>query len=423
MAAGVTRYLVAGLMVVLLALPSVAAHALDGAPATEARFVLPSWVLWGSGAAVVAASFLVVAAFLRRTPESAEPSKNEADLSLDVGWTWGRAFGLAVLVALVVWGFMGSNWPAAVVWIGMLGVLPLLSYTLGDVWPRIDPFRALAALWPSVVALLLLVAAEMQGGAWRQGPVLAALVCAYVVFTLAGMRIFGARQWLLQAEVFGVTLRWWSQTGARAGASWSRPGALLWRWPAASFSEVALILGLLLAVNYDGFLATDAGRRLLQALALRAGEAGALLLVLALGLALFSGVFAWCSARILRASEALEPWSQMAKAFAPSLLPIAVGYHAAHSLVPALLSLPTLVGAGDGWSLDDEVLPWISSLQIVLILAGHVLAVVAAHDIAVRSFPSRIQAVRSEVPLTLTMVFYTLVGLWILGNASVGASA
>ena len=60
-------------------------------------------------------------------------------------------------------------------------------------------------------------------------------------------------------------------------------------------------------------------------------------------------------------------------------------------------------------------------MQVAVVLAGHMVAVLVAHRLAERAFPGRIMALRGELPLTFVMVAYTWVGLWVLVSAGGGA--
>jgi hypothetical protein len=55
-------------------------------------------------------------------------------------------------------------------------------------------------------------------------------------------------------------------------------------------------------------------------------------------------------------------------------------------------------------------------MEIVLIIGGHVLAVLAAHRIAVRVAGSHGAAVRSQIALTILMCFFTITTLVLLGQ-------
>jgi len=111
-----------------------------------------------------------------------------------------------------------------------------------------------------------------------------------------------------------------------------------------------------------------------------------------------------------------------------SLLPIAMVYQLAHytpfilingQLIIRLISDPL----GYGWNILGTrnwpiIVPREWSLlwhyMVILIVLGHVVAVYVAHVIAMRTFGERKIAVRSQYPMMVLMVGYTLLGLWLL---------
>jgi hypothetical protein len=119
---------------------------------------------------------------------------------------------------------------------------------------------------------------------------------------------------------------------------------------------------------------------------------------------------------------------ESARAFLPSLVPIAFGYVIAHyfsalvfegQLAIALVSDPMgrgwdLFGTAD-YTIDFNIVSagLVSWVQVAAIVAGHVIGVVVAHDRAVELFPRDI-AVKSQVPLVAAMVVYTVGGLALL---------
>jgi hypothetical protein len=121
----------------------------------------------------------------------------------------------------------------------------------------------------------------------------------------------------------------------------------------------------------------------------------------------------------------------MAEVFSPSLIPIVLAYSVAHyfSLLVfegqdfyALASDPY----GQGWDLfgtatnavnytavSTTTIAWVQAASIV---AGHILGVVSAHDRAVTIWePDR--AERTQYPLLLVMIAYTVGGLAVLLGA------
>src|SRR5262249_49386391 len=126
----------------------------------------------------------------------------------------------------------------------------------------------------------------------------------------------------------------------------------------------------------------------------------------------------------------LSPFA-MAKSFAFTLVPIAIGYHLAHYLTFLLIQGQRIIPLasdpfGFGWDLfgtagyrvDIAILgarfAWFAA--VIAILLGHVAAVYLAHLKAMQTFGARSAALRSQVPLTALMVVYTFVSLSILAE-------
>ena len=119
---------------------------------------------------------------------------------------------------------------------------------------------------------------------------------------------------------------------------------------------------------------------------------------------------------------------QLAEAFAPTLVPIVVAYAFAHYFSALLLDGQVLInllsdpfGHGrDLFGTRDYAINWtlvspaqIAWVQAVSIAVGHVLAVAAAHDLAIDRY-QRETALRSQYPMLAVMVAYTVIGLLLL---------
>ncbi|GGP78489.1 hypothetical protein [Streptosporangium pseudovulgare] len=106
-----------------------------------------------------------------------------------------------------------------------------------------------------------------------------------------------------------------------------------------------------------------------------------------------------------------------ARLFAHSLVPVAVGYLIAHyfSLLVIEGQRAVVLSLGLDRTVDPDVVGpgAIASVQVLAIVAGHVLGVVAAHDRSVRLFPPE-KAVAGQIPLLVLMVCYTIGGLILL---------
>jgi len=123
--------------------------------------------------------------------------------------------------------------------------------------------------------------------------------------------------------------------------------------------------------------------------------------------------------------------SVLGNTFAITLLPIAVSYHLAHfhyfllmqgqSIIP-LVSDPF----GFGWNLfgtanyrmTTAVLsPNVSwSLMVCAIVVGHVVAVYAAHTVAINRCSDHSAAFKGLVPILGLMTVYTVLSLWIMAQ-------
>jgi hypothetical protein len=114
--------------------------------------------------------------------------------------------------------------------------------------------------------------------------------------------------------------------------------------------------------------------------------------------------------------------------FAHTVIPIIVGYLVAHYLSlfvfegqRALILLSDPLGHGSNWlgtanrEVDFTLLTptSIAVTQVLAVVLGHIVGVIAAHERAVRLFPRR-QALAGQIPLLAVMVGYTLAGLTLL---------
>jgi len=116
--------------------------------------------------------------------------------------------------------------------------------------------------------------------------------------------------------------------------------------------------------------------------------------------------------------------------FAYSLLPIALFYHLAHNAQHVVFEGKKLLRAasdpfGWGWNLFgtaqmpvDAMLPvqvgW--TIQVALVLTGHVYAIVIAHRTARELYPDPRAAVASQLPMLAAMMLFSFQSLWLLSQ-------
>jgi hypothetical protein len=108
-----------------------------------------------------------------------------------------------------------------------------------------------------------------------------------------------------------------------------------------------------------------------------------------------------------------------ARAFAATVLPIAAAYELAHNYGYVLTTIGRLPHAVGGWGFDP--LFWLSTeafwwSQVALIVAGHVVAVLAADAAARERAPDLRSARTGHAPLVVLMVGYTVLSLWIISR-------
>jgi hypothetical protein len=128
--------------------------------------------------------------------------------------------------------------------------------------------------------------------------------------------------------------------------------------------------------------------------------------------------------------------TEIAGLFIYSIVPIAIAYHLAHYLSYLLTAGQLIIPLssdpfGAGWNLfgtaDYKIDIGIVGARFVwyragiAIVAGHVFAVGVSHFIALRVFEPVRVALRSQYPLLVLMVAYTMVSLWILSQPIVGS--
>ena len=141
---------------------------------------------------------------------------------------------------------------------------------------------------------------------------------------------------------------------------------------------------------------------------------------------LVTGAFA--AAAALSARPAGMPTAEVAAEFAPTLVPIVLGYFIAHywSLLviagqQTIIQLSDPLSTGANWlgvssRAADYTLAeprFVAVLQVSAIVTGHILGVLLAHEKALRLMPAR-RAVAGQLPMLVVMVAYTVAGLYLL---------
>ncbi|WP_135820030.1 hypothetical protein [Halostella litorea] len=410
---------------------------------------VPTWLFLATGGGVVGASFLLASLVTDRRLVDRIDGYGP---SLSVGRSRvfevaGSLFGLAGLATVLYFGLTGPpdpfrNLAVLLVWAAWWAGYVMSVYLVGNTWPAINPFRTLVELlpsldlsyparlgaWPSVAGLIALIWVEVVSPLADDPRLLAAVVAAYGVVTVLGGVAFGAERWFSTVDPVSRVFDYYGRVAVAArtgdGIDLRLPGMALTDADGVDGAdEVAFVVALLWVTTYDGLVTTpawdDAARAVVGAgvppvAAYVAGLLG--------GFGLFYGAYVTASRASRRLAETFLPAGALARRFAPPLLAIAAGYHLAHFLgyfVSLLAPLSAALAAPLSPPANPElyVLPsWFGGLELGFVLVGHLLAIWVAHAAAYDTFPSRLQAIRSQYPFILVMVLYTVVSMWIVSE-------
>ena len=377
-------------------------------------------------------------------------------------WT---AAGLALVFALWVvaagvWGPQSeSNALLGVfyvlLWVGLVAA----SLAFGPVWRVIPPMRTVYVLlrrvtpqrlgrprrsypegWgyrPAAVGLFAFVWMELASPNSASLPWVEVWLLTYAVLMLGGAWLCGQR-WLARADPFGV----YSMAVSRLSPFRRNPatrriviGNPLDHLPSLPVRPgVVVMLAVLLgSTAFDSFSSSPTWRgfadRLTRAFGLAPTPTSSALRTV--GLIVFISVVAVTFSLAARATGGVDREQRRALPgqMAHSLIPIVVGYIFAHYLSylvergqQAAIALADPFGRG--WnplglahlhvayvlSMDPPVL---AGVKVACVVTGHIVAVVAAHDKALRLLPAGHQ-LTGQLTMMLVMVGYTFTGLYLL---------
>jgi hypothetical protein len=401
------------------------------------------------------------------------PTRNLAPIWVWVIWWVGFAYISALAVNL---------WDVVNPWAAMFGWAETLFRRVGGGELSLGrPYPRWLGMWPAIVLFTAFAWAELVYLERAVPAQLALMVTVFSLITWTGMLLFGRGVWLRHgdpfAAAFGLLARF-SPTeirvtdrgtcrACRAGCRQEREGCLecgecfdhaaprarewnlrpygagLLRSDDVSASMVVFVLLLLSTVAFDGFTATAAWASVETALfnALAPLGGSRLTVVGTLGLlgfaVAFVVVYALFAAAMARAGGKALSTAVVARAFVLSLVPIAVAYHLAHYFTYLLINGQLAIRLasdpfGFGWNLFGTAryrpdigivgarFAWYTAVTAIVL--GHIIAVCVAHVVALRQHPDRRAAIRSQIPMLVLMVGYTIVSLWIIAQPIVESS-
>ncbi|MBB4662511.1 fenitrothion hydrolase [Conexibacter arvalis] len=463
----------------LAALPpaSASAHGLVG----KADLPVPMWLFAWAAAVVLIVSFAALG-LLWPSPRLQRP--RERRLFRLGPWVdvVGGALGIGLFVALVVSGLAGTEIPTAnfaptfvyvAFWVG----LTVGSALFGDLFRVLSPWRALARAtawaaarlrrpggadesagalpeplayprwlghWPAVVTIAAFAWLELVSVNRDDPRLLALLALGYAALQLIAMSVWGIETWSRRGDGFAVFFGLF----AKAAPLVRRDGALWLRRPLDGLPSmevvpgtVALLCTMIGSTTFDGLsggpLWTDLSPHLQSVFEdlgfgpTAAGEAS--FTIGLLGCLLLAGLVYRIGVVGMRMVDRDRSVGELARAFAHTLVPIALAYAVAHYaslLIYQGQALGYLVSdpLGDGsdllgtasWTIDYTVISatGIWYLQVFVIVLGHIAALVLAHDRAVALFRDGRAALRSQLWMLAVMVAFTCLALWLISAAN-----
>lgn len=368
-----------------------------------------------------------------------------------------------VFLCLIFVGLFGARDPmhnlmTLVFWTGVWIAVPLGSMLLGNLWRPLNPWTGPVRIartllgrtggiglsrlghWPAVLGYAGFVWFQMVSLYPDDPAVLAQVALAYwlAIFVLA---VLEGEDWLERGEfltvLFGMIARvaplWHERQGDRTRLMCGWPGTQVLALPPLSPSGVVFVSLALAALTFDGLAETFWWQGLIGENPLEPTGRSAVMGANTVGLAAV-----WVLTLALTLGAILLG-RRIGGGFAAgpvmlSFLAIAAGYHAAHYLVMLLTAGQYTLAAlndplftGDSWLglppffvsfgflTDPQVMPLIYGAQFAAILGAHLLAVVLGLKLAGNGARAL-----AHLPMTVLMVAYTVLGLWLLSTARTG---
>lgn len=422
-----------------------------GAGLEEFQAPLPlAFLLAGAAATIALTAVLLVAA--GRLPDA---GRQVARVSADTAGALRivASLGFLLLVAAAVGHgllgrqVVGDNLATVVVWPLWLKGVGFVAILAGSPWRVLSPWRTLyrglcrlegralggrtlpeaVGAWPALLGLVVLVGVvENLTGVPRTPAATAGVVAAYGAFVLGGSLVFG-RAWFRRGDPLEVLYRLLGRVAPLQVVEAGGPVALAvrvpWRGTAAPVAHrtlAAVVVAAVYTVSFDGFVETPAYQDLLfAARAVAGGGPAADVALYAAGLVAFVAVF-WAVAAL---TGRIGRFDAPALALVATVIPIAAAYEVAHNypfVAANLGQLPHVFGGPAVNPLGWLSLPAFWASQVGLIVLGHVVAVIAAHQVVVRRVESPRRTLLAHGPMVVLMVGYTVLSLWIVSRPVVG---
>ena len=349
-----------------------------------------------------------------------------------------------------------------------LGLVPL-SVLFGDVFRAFNPWRATGrgvawlartvsrgelpapleypgwlGRWPAAAGIFCFATMELVASNGDKPETLAIAALVYSALTFIAMALYGVERWMDRGETFSVYFNLFS----RLSPIETRDGEVGLRKPLSGLPRleplpgtVALVSVMIGSVSFDGFTGKRPWNSISPDIAQFFQDRGlspehALELTFLLGLiggVLFVAGFYGLGVLGARSVGGGFSARRLAHEFAHTLVPIALAYVAAHYFTLLLFQGQAIVylasdplgkgsdifGTADSqidYSLIGADATWY--WQVGFVVAGHVAALMLAHDRALALYDDAKLAVRSQYWMLAVMVGFTSLALWLLSSAN-----
>jgi hypothetical protein len=443
----------------------------------RADLPIPEWLFGWAAAMVLVISFVALAVLWpepRLERDRWRPLPGGAILgSRPVEIVCG-AIGVALLGAVVYTGLEGTQSPAAnfaptfvfvVFWIGLVPV----SVLFGDVFRAFNPWRAIGRSvgfvagrvvrnglpaplsypdrlghWPAALGIFAFAVLELVRSGGDQPDTVAVATLVYSAATFIAMALYGVEAWSSRGEAYSVYFNLFSRISVfetRDRVLGVRPPLSGLAHLAAGPGTAALLAVMIGTVTFDGAGEAPIWTGIAPDLSNFFGDLGlspqpAFELAFLVGLsAAILLVYGFYRLGILGARSVGGGFSaaRLSRAFAPSLVPIALAYVMAHYFTYLLFrgqAMFFLVSdpLGDGSDLFGTATKQIDYgvigstatwyWQVAFVVTGHVAALTLAHDRALALYADAKLAVRSQYWMLAVMVGFTSLALWLLSQAN-----
>ena len=439
---------------------------------------IPEWLFGWAAAMVLVVSFVALAVLWpeprlqkpgwRPLPDGIGRALASRPVEIVCGAIGVFLLGLTIYTGLEGTQSTTANFaPIFIYVIFWLGLVPL-SVVFGDVFRAFNPWRAVGRAvawlartisrgdlpapleypawlgrWPAAAGIFCFATMELVASNGDKPETLAIAALLYSALTFIAMALYGVERWIDRGEAFSVYFNLFS----RLSPIETRDREVGLRQPLSGLPQleplpgtVGLVCVMIGSVSFDGFTGKRPWNSISPDIAQFFQDRGlspehALELTFLLGLiggVLFVAAVYWLGVLGARSVGGGFSARRLAQEFAHSLVPIALAYVAAHYFtllvfqgqgIFYLASDPLGKGSDIFGTADTQIDYTVIGAdatwywQVGFVVAGHVAALMLAHDRALAIYEDNKLAVRSQYWMLAVMVGFTSLALWLLSSA------